>query len=198
MMEESNSNAATYSGTRQGKKDEEEGTAYSQLTTTTWISTHPPPPHCPPGLIWGGDSVNGVRFSLSSIHAYRRQQSSCSSLLALFWFDRLRFNGASPYGLGRGDGGFVWIWAVASCLVVWGRGVMWGFSPLIEPRHFADLRGFELLLLLLLLLLLREELMSGLEHLGPLLCLQWQSNKLKSTQDSLKHNFFIWWSSKRS
>lgn len=97
--------------------------------------------------------MNGARFSLSSIHAYRHLKRVGSSLLALFWFDGLRFYGASPYGLGRGDGGFVRIWAFASCLVVRGRGVEWGFSSLIKPRHFVDLRGFELLLLLLLLLL---------------------------------------------
>lgn len=54
MMEESNSNAATYSGTRQGKKEEDyvyAGQCLLSVTTTIWIPTHPPPPHCPPGLI---------------------------------------------------------------------------------------------------------------------------------------------------
>lgn len=139
---------------------------YSQkpLQTSTQLI---PLSHCPPGLIWDGDWVNGAR--LSSIHLFCRPRLS-SSLLALFWFDCLWFYGASPYGLGCGDGGFVGIWAVASCLVVWGWSVEWGLSSLIEPRHFADLRGLELLLIW-------EKLMSGLEHLSSLLCLEGETPK---------------------
>lgn len=90
--------------------------------------------------------------SLSSVHAYRHLKRVGSSLLALFWFDGLRFYGASPYGLGGGDGRFVRIWALDSCLEIRCRGVEWGFSSLIQSRYFADLWGLELLLLLLLLL----------------------------------------------
>lgn len=89
--------------------------------------------------------------SLSSVHAYRHLKRVRSSLLALLWFDGLRFYGASPYGLGGGDGGFVRIWALNSCLEIRCRGVERGFSSLIQSRYFADLWGLELLLLLLLL-----------------------------------------------
>lgn len=51
MMEESNSNGATYSGTGQGKKEEDyvyAGQRLLSVTTTIWTSTHPPPPTlCP-------------------------------------------------------------------------------------------------------------------------------------------------------
>lgn len=70
-------------------------------------------------------------------------------LLAFLWFDGLWFNGASPYGLGCGDRSLVRIRAISSSLVVLGRAIVRGFSSLIEPGHFADLRGLELLLLLL-------------------------------------------------
>lgn len=96
--------------------------------------------------------MNGARFSLPLFHSCRHLKRVRISLLALFWFNGLWLYGASPYGLGRGDRGLVRIWALASRLVVWGRGVEWRFSSLIESRCFADLWGLQLLLLLLLLL----------------------------------------------
>ena len=111
--------------------------------------------------------------SLSSIHSYCHLKRFCSALLAILWFDGLRLYGASPNGLGRGNGGFVGFGAVDYCLVVRSRGLEQGFPPLINPRHFADLRGLDLLLL-------GEELMSGLEHLSPLLRLESKGTNLKS------------------
>lgn len=72
------------------------------------------------------------------------------SLLALLRFDSLWFNGTSPYGLGRGDGGFLGFCAIASHLVVGGGGVVRGLPSLIKAGHFVDLRCLQLLLLLLL------------------------------------------------
>lgn len=95
------------------------------------------------------------------------------SLLALLWFDSLWFDGASPDGLGCGDGGFLGISAIASHLVAGGGGgVVRRLPPLVEARHFVDLRRLQLLLLLL-----GEELVSGLEHLSPLLGLQAEKEK---------------------
>lgn len=92
-----------------------------------------------------------LSISLPSLHpAELPVRRAAGSLLALLRLDGLRFDGASPYGLGRGDGGLVGFGSVAgAALVVGGGAVVRRFPSLVEPRHFADLGGLELLLLLL-------------------------------------------------
>lgn len=40
--------------------------SFHDATNLDIYPAHPPPPHCPPGLIWGCDCVNGGRVSLPS------------------------------------------------------------------------------------------------------------------------------------
>lgn len=65
--------------------------------------------------------MNGARFF---VFYGSDQKRVSSSLLALLWFDGLWFNGASPYGLGCGDGGFLRICAINSHLVAGSGGVV--------------------------------------------------------------------------
>lgn len=113
--------------------------------------------------------MNGARFF--AFYGSNGKRIS-SFLLALLWFDGLWFNGASPDGLGCGDGGLLRICAITSHLVVGCGGLVWWLSSLIKAWHFVDLRCLQLLLLLF-----REELVSGLEHFRPLFGLKGRKPK---------------------
>lgn len=126
-------------------------------------------------------------LSISSIHASVRQSNPSRwlggrqrlasqalrwggphCLLALFWLNGLRLDGARPYGLGRAKrGGLVGFGAVRwAALVIGGHAVHGLSATRLHPDCRLTDGRFQLLLLL------RKKLVCGLQHLSTLLSLR--------------------------